>query len=154
MSEMQYGRLATVIGRYYAMDRDNRWERVKLAYDALMGGQGEASSSADVVAAVQRRYEQKENDEFLKPIIVDQEGVIREGDTLVFIDFRADRMREIVDVIGHGPGDRFASEFVRRDLKLTLMSQYNSKFKFPLIFPPQSMENVLAEWLSKKNVTQ
>ena len=94
-----YGELATVVGRYYAMDRDKRWERVKIAVDGLVDGKGEETT--DVLKTIQERYDNKETDEFLKPIIVNgAEGRIKEGDTLFFFNYRSDRMREIVSVIG------------------------------------------------------
>ena len=94
-----YGELATVVGRYYAMDRDKRWERIKTAVEALVDGKGEETT--DVLKTIQERYDNKETDEFLKPIIVDGAGGrIKEGDTLFFFNYRSDRMREIVSVIG------------------------------------------------------
>ena len=94
-----YGELATVVGRYYAMDRDKRWERIKTAVEALVDGKGEETT--DVLKTIQERYDNKETDEFLKPIIVDgADGRIKEGDTLFFFNYRSDRMREIVSVIG------------------------------------------------------
>lgn len=94
-----YGELATVIGRYYAMDRDKRWERIKIAVEGLVDGKGEETT--DVLKTIQERYDSKETDEFLKPIIVKGvDGRIKEGDTLFFFNYRSDRMREIVSVIG------------------------------------------------------
>ena len=94
-----YGELATVIGRYYAMDRDKRWERIKIAVEGLVDGKGEETT--DVLKTIQERYDSKETDEFLKPIIVEGvDGRIKEGDTLFFFNYRSDRMREIVSVIG------------------------------------------------------
>ena len=94
-----YGELATVIGRYYAMDRDKRWERIKIAVEGLVDGKGEETT--DVLKTIQERYDKKETDEFLQPIIVNgADGRIKEGDTLFFFNYRSDRMREIVSVIG------------------------------------------------------
>lgn len=94
-----YGELATVVGRYYAMDRDKRWERIKIAVEGLVDGKGEETK--DVLKTIQERYDNKETDEFLKPIIVNgADGRIKEGDTLFFFNYRSDRMREIVSVIG------------------------------------------------------
>lgn len=94
-----YGELATVVGRYYAMDRDKRWERIKIAVEALVNGKGEETK--DVLKTIQERYDNKETDEFLKPIIVNgADGRIKEGDTLFLFNYRSDRMREIVSVIG------------------------------------------------------
>jgi len=114
------GKIATVVGRYYAMDRDKRWERIKIAVDGLVKGEGEKSD--DIIATIEERYKKDETDEFLKPIIViGDEGrikgmiflfkitrvlglvtqlIIPDGDTLFFFNYRSDRMREIVSVFG------------------------------------------------------
>lgn len=115
MKKEEYGELATVIGRYYAMDRDKRWERVKIAIDGLVKGEGEKTT--DVIKTIEENYEKDVTDEFLKPIIVNgEEGRIKgtaglshsvhpiincaDGDTLFFFNYRSDRMREIATVIG------------------------------------------------------
>jgi 2,3-bisphosphoglycerate-independent phosphoglycerate mutase len=94
--QIQFGELATIVGRYYAMDRDKRWERIKLAFDAFIDGKGHVTD--DPLAAVQRRYEEKETDEFLKPIIIGSGGRISQGDSILFFNYRSDRMRQIVQV--------------------------------------------------------
>ncbi|KAI8874205.1 2,3-bisphosphoglycerate-independent phosphoglycerate mutase [Ramicandelaber brevisporus] len=158
-----YGSLATVMGRYYAMDRDKRWERLKIAMEGLTRLKGESvnNSEADVVAAVERRYAANETDEFLKPMIIDEAGQIKNGDTLLFFDFRSDRMRQIVQVMGIAPApfdytdDSNAPAPVDPStLNITTFTRYKSEFPFPIAFGPQSMSNVLAEWLSKKHVKQ
>ncbi|KIK99516.1 hypothetical protein PAXRUDRAFT_822672 [Paxillus rubicundulus Ve08.2h10] len=146
-----YGELATVVGRYYAMDRDKRWDRVKVAVDALVEGKGEETD--DVLKTIQERYEEKETDEFFKPIIVNGvEGRIKEGDTLFCFNYRSDRMREIASVIGLP--DKPIEVDIPKDLHITTMSRYNAEFPFPVAFPPQAMTNVLAEWLSKQGASQ
>jgi 2,3-bisphosphoglycerate-independent phosphoglycerate mutase len=146
-----YGELATVIGRYYAMDRDKRWERVKIAVEGLIDGKGEETT--DVLKTIQERYDNKETDEFLKPIIVDGvDGRIKEGDTLFFFNYRSDRMREIASVIGLP--DKPIEVNIPKDLHITTMSRYNAEFPFSVAFPPQQMTNVLAEWLAKQGLSQ
>jgi 2,3-bisphosphoglycerate-independent phosphoglycerate mutase len=108
-----HGKIATIIGRYYAMDRDKRWERVKLAYDCLVSGIGEVF--ADPFAAIQARYDNGENDEFLKPIIIAPEGTINDGDTIICFNYRSDRMREISQALGVPPLP-FESEKVPKDI--------------------------------------
>ena len=99
MKEIEYGTLATVVGRYYAMDRDKRWERIKIAVDGLVRGEGEEGK--DILEKIEERYSKDETDEFLKPIIVNgDEGRIKDGDTLFFFNYRSDRMREIASIIG------------------------------------------------------
>jgi len=151
LKKEDYGKLATVVGRYYAMDRDKRWERVKVAVDALINAVGEESE--DVIKTIQERYKKDENDEFLKPIIVGgKESRIKEGDTLFLFNYRSDRMREIATVLGKL--DDVVDVQIPKDLHITTMSTYNSEFPFPVAFPPQAMTNVLAEWLSKQGAKQ
>jgi len=147
----KYGEIATVIGRYYAMDRDKRWERVKIAVDGLVKGEGEKVD--DVVKAIEEKYKADETDEFLKPLIVNGDaGRIKDGDTLFCFNYRSDRMREIVSVLGLP--DKPMEIDIPKDLHITTMSRYNSEFPFAVAFPPQPMTNVLAEWLSKKVIKQ
>ncbi|KAH7886543.1 cofactor-independent phosphoglycerate mutase [Phlebopus sp. FC_14] len=151
LSSTSYGQLATVVGRYYAMDRDKRWERVKVAVDGLVQGKGE--ESADVIKTIEERYAKDETDEFLKPIIVNgEEGRIKDGDTLFFFNYRSDRMREIVTLMGLP--DKPTEVDVPKDLHITTMTRYNAEFPFAVAFPPQAMTNVLAEWLSKQGLSQ
>ncbi|KDQ55721.1 hypothetical protein JAAARDRAFT_37145 [Jaapia argillacea MUCL 33604] len=146
-----YGEIATVIGRYYAMDRDKRWERVKIAVDGLVKGVGEKAE--DPVAAIEERYKKDETDEFLKPIIINgDEGRIKDGDTIFFFNYRADRMREIVSVFGLP--DKPMEVDIPKNLSIATMSRYNAEFPFHVAFPPQAMTNVLAEWLAKQGVKQ
>ncbi|TDL14549.1 cofactor-independent phosphoglycerate mutase [Rickenella mellea] len=151
LEKEKYGEIATIIGRYYAMDRDKRWERVKIAVDGLVKGEG--VEGKDPVKAIEARYKEKETDEFLKPIIVNgDEGRIKDGDTLFFFNYRSDRMREIVSVFGLE--DKPMEVEVPKNFNITTMSRYNTDFPFPIAFPPQAMTNVLAEWLSKQGVKQ
>ncbi|CUA76015.1 phosphoglycerate mutase [Rhizoctonia solani] len=151
MQKEQYGEIGTVVGRYYAMDRDKRWERVKIAVDGLVSGVGEDTS--DPVATIEERYKKDETDEFLKPIIVGgEETRIKDKDTIFFFNYRSDRMREIVSVFGLP--DKPMEVTVPNDLNITTMSRYNAEFPFNIAFPPQAMTNVLAEWLAKKGLKQ
>jgi 2,3-bisphosphoglycerate-independent phosphoglycerate mutase len=148
-----YGTLSTVVGRYYAMDRDKRWERIQVAYDALVGGEGEQGSAEQAVEIVSKRYENQETDEFLKPIVFNSEGRIKDEDTLIFFNFRADRMRQIVETFG--VQRNFQSKYPHPNgLQISCMNQYNKDFPFPLLFPPQKHKNVLAEWLASKGLSQ
>ncbi|KIY50265.1 cofactor-independent phosphoglycerate mutase [Fistulina hepatica ATCC 64428] len=147
------GVLATIIGRYYAMDRDKRWERIKVAVDGLIRGVGEKTN--DPLAAVKKCYEADITDEFLKPIISSEDGRIKENDTIFCFNYRSDRMREIATVLGLD--DKPAVEGgwgIPAGLNITTLSQYSLEFPFSVAFPPQKMDNVLAEWLSKQGKTQ
>ena len=165
LKELDYGTLSTVVGRYYAMDRDKRWERVKIAVEGLLNGEGEKTE--DAVKAIEAHYEKDETDEFLKPIVLGgDETRIREGDSVFTFNYRSDRMREIATVLGkfgEPPiSDVKVPDIVRRALddgadpaqKLTIMTRYNTEFDFPIAFPPQVMSNVLAEAIATQGGTQ
>ncbi|XP_072027250.1 2,3-bisphosphoglycerate-independent phosphoglycerate mutase-like [Amphiura filiformis] len=154
--KQKYGSLATIIGRYYAMDRDKRHERTKLAYEGLVQGIGTATTKEKVIEHCNSLYKLEgdkcEKDEFFKPIIVDKEGCIQDGDTLIFINFRADRARQLSEAIGIKPP--FETSVIPKNLGITTMNEYKAEFPFPVIFPPQPTSNVLAECVSKQNLTQ
>nr|CAG8553376.1 6853_t:CDS:2 [Entrophospora candida] len=148
--EINYGKIATITGRYYAMDRDKRWERIKIAVDALTRGIGEKTDNP--LQTIHERYNKDETDEFLKPIIVNEEGLIKDNDTLFFFNFRSDRMRQIVQTLGISPPP-FEIE-IPKNLHITTMTRYKTEFSFPVAFSSQIMDNVLAEWLSKNKIPQ
>ncbi|KJH47823.1 2,3-bisphosphoglycerate-independent phosphoglycerate mutase [Dictyocaulus viviparus] len=172
MNELKYGQLATVVGRYYAMDRDKRWERICVAYEAMIGGKGEAATVDQVQAIVRKRYEAQETDEFLKPIILNGDKArVKDGDTLIFFDYRADRMREISEVVfliflsitglwifvvklqvmGMERYKDCKSALPHpKNVQVIGMTQYKAEFPFPSLFPPLKNKNVLAEWLASK----
>ncbi|KAF4610634.1 hypothetical protein D9613_007333 [Agrocybe pediades] len=153
--KLGYGEIATVIGRYYAMDRDKRWERIKIAVDGLVLGEGEKTEGGQegLVKAVEGNYEKDVTDEFLKPIIVNgDEGRIKDDDTIFFFNYRSDRMREIATVLGGL--DKPIDMTIPKNLNITTMSRYNAEFPFAIAFPPQPMTNVLAEWLASQGATQ
>ncbi|PVG04611.1 putative phosphoglyceromutase [Serendipita vermifera] len=152
--KLGYGEIATVVGRYYAMDRDKRWERIKTAVDGLVQGSG--SKTDDVLQFIEEKYKEDQTDEFLKPIICGNENSrIKDDDTLFFFNYRSDRMREIVSVFGVEPKPPMDVTIdVPSNLHITTMSRYNNEFTFPVAFPPQGMSDVLAEWLSKKGAKQ
>lgn len=145
-------KIATVVGRYYAMDRDKRWERVEIALKGIISGEGETSE--DVVATIKERYEKGENDEFLKPIIVNGESArVKDNDTLFFFNYRSDRVREITQLLGVDSSPLPDFPFPK-NIYITTMTQYKTDFPFLVAFPPQRMDDVLAEWLAKKGVKQ
>lgn len=155
LKRLQYGTIATVQGRYYAMDRDKRWERVQKAYDAMVDGKGaETTTSAELIAAMQKRYAQGENDEFLKPFVLELQGTIRDKDTMLFFNYRSDRMREIVMAFLPDSKPFDAEVTVRSGLHIVQMTQYDPSLSMPTLFPPQTMKNALAEWLSVQGCAQ
>ncbi|OTB17654.1 hypothetical protein K445DRAFT_260632 [Daldinia sp. EC12] len=143
--EIGIGEIATVVGRYYAMDRDKRWERVEIALKGMILGEGEESS--DPVKTVKERYEKDEKDEFLKPIIVGgKEARIKDGDEVFFFNYRSDRVRQITQLLGDV--DRSPKpDFPYPKINLVTMTQYKADYPFEVAFKPQHMGNVLAEWL-------
>ncbi|KAK0397370.1 hypothetical protein QR680_002101 [Steinernema hermaphroditum] len=150
-----YGELATIVGRYYAMDRDKRWERIRVAYDAMIGGVGQDVEVKDAAAEVEKRYAAGETDEFLKPMVFSKESRIQENDTVIFFDYRADRMREISECVGMKRYEDLKSDIPHpKNLEVFGMTQYKAEFPFKSLFPPQEHKNVLAEWLAAQGVTQ
>lgn len=156
IKELGYGSLSSVIGRYYAMDRDKRYERLKLAFEGLVQGIGEKSSADNIIQAIQAHYDapeaERQTDEFLKPIIVDPEGCIKDGDVLIFLNFRADRVRQISEAFGIER--HFETDVVPKNLKIYTMTQYKKEFPFSMLYPPTVPKNVLSEWIASKSLPQ
>lgn len=147
------GEIATVVGRYYIMDRDKRWERVEVGMKGVVLGEGEASE--DPVATIEARYKAKETDEFLKPIIVGgQERRVQDNDTMFFFNYRSDRVREVTQLLGDQDRSPLPDFPYPTNTSLTTMTRYKTDFTFDVAFAPQVMDNVLAEWLSKQKVNQ
>lgn len=148
------GKLASVIGRYYAMDRDNRWERVQKAYNLLVKGSGEHFLNSD--EAFEASYQKKITDEFIEPIVLDDsaDSRISKGDTVIFYNIRGDRAREITRSFTETGFNEFKIE---SDLEVNYISftQYDETFEtVKVAYPPQNLENTLGEWVSKKGKTQ
>lgn len=149
------GNIASITGRYYAMDRDKRWERVKLAYDALVHGAG--SKATDMPGAVEQSYEEGITDEFIKPIIDaginGKSGNIQDGDAVICFNFRTDRCREITEVLTQT--DMPAHGMKKLDLHYTTMTQYDHNFRnVHVIFENDDLKNTLGEILQQNNKTQ
>ncbi|CCF33370.1 2,3-bisphosphoglycerate-independent phosphoglycerate mutase [Colletotrichum higginsianum] len=154
--EIGIGEIATVVGRYYAMDRDKRWERVQIALDGMINGKGEEST--DPVKTVRERYARggdKDKDEFLSPIIVGgDEGRIKDDDTVFFFNYRSDRVRQITQLLGDVDRSVLPDFNYPKIKNLVTMTQYKVDYPFEIAFKPQHMGNVLAEWLGKQGVEQ
>jgi 2,3-bisphosphoglycerate-independent phosphoglycerate mutase len=147
--------LASLVGRYFAMDRDRRWERLRLAYDAMVHGVGLAVT--DPVAAIREAYARGETDEFVKPLVMTEQGSpvapLRNGDGIFFVNYRSDRMRQIVGALCIASFDGFDVRD-RPTLRAATMTQYDQTFPIPSAFPPFSMARILAETLSEHGRTQ
>jgi len=149
------GRIASLVGRYYAMDRDNNWDRVEKAYDLLTSAEGEFTYNS-AVAGLEAAYAREENDEFVKATEIRAEGqesaAMQDGDAVIFMNYRADRARQITRT--------FVTDFAgfeRKtfpELNFVMLTQYAADIPLPTAFPPASLENTYGEWLSKAGKTQ
>jgi 2,3-bisphosphoglycerate-independent phosphoglycerate mutase len=134
-------RIATVSGRYYAMDRDKRWDRTELAFDAIVNGEAEFSAASGE-EAVSAAYERDETDEFIKPTLVGDDGAIREGDQVIFFNFRPDRARQLTDKLGEA------------GFSVTTLTEYNEDWDYPIAFPPARPSGTLASTLADRGKRQ
>jgi 2,3-bisphosphoglycerate-independent phosphoglycerate mutase len=153
MQELGVGKIATIIGRYYAMDRDNRWDRVERAYDAMTMGIGIEEKSA--VSAMEKSYAGKVTDEFILPTVVDQAGLIKEEDAIIFFNFRPDRAREISRCFIEKGFDQFVRKSGYLNVKYVSMTQYDKSFtNLAIAYKPETIKNTLGEYLSDLGVSQ
>src|ERR1700682_3917762 len=152
MRELGVGQIASLVGRYYAMDRDNRWERMELAYRAVVHGEAETRTD-DPVAALQKSYEQDVTDEFVKPIVVTKGsgasaaavGPIRDDDAVIFFNFRADRARQMTYALAAPEFDKFADAKRPKNLFYVGMTQYDKNWPWlKYVISPENLEQILA----------
>ncbi len=167
------GKLASVSGRYYAMDRDRRWEREKKAFDAMVKGQAEGGAYADAIARVKESYNNGVTDEFIVPFVVTDahgrpNGVIRDEDVCIMFNFRADRARQITRVLARNSGltkeagrelqsaeeldTTIPRNTIPGNLHYVCMTQYDKLFTLPMVILPESMENLLANRMAQANL--
>ncbi len=148
-------KIATLIGRYYTMDRDKRWERVKEGYDLMVNGIGEKST--DILDAVKQSYENGITDEFIKPVVFEESGhpiaKIKDGDAIICYNYRTDRLREITHVLSQQDMPEFGMK--KLDLKYFTMTSYNKSFKnVEVIYRKEDLKNTLGEVISKLGLKQ
>ncbi|MDF1614927.1 2,3-bisphosphoglycerate-independent phosphoglycerate mutase [Desulfurivibrio dismutans] len=179
MQRLGVGRVATVCGRYYAMDRDKRWDRVHLAWQAVVDGQGQFTA-ADPLAAVTEAYERGETDEFIKPTVIrpteNQEAVgksgaashgtpaadtaaadaplLNDGDGVIFFNFRADRARQLTAALTMDDFDGFPRPRRPKLSGFATMTRYEKEFSLPMAFPPQELHRILGEEVSRHGLRQ
>ena len=151
------GRLASISGRFYAMDRDKRWERVRVAWEAIVDGQG--IGAIDPVQAVQDAYDRQETDEFIRPIVLLDENsepvaTVKDNDVVLMFNFRADRVRELTHVFTDENWQEFAVKFRPELTEYVTLTQYDKQFTLPIAFPPASMDHILAEEISSHGFRQ
>ena len=147
------GRFASLIGRYFAMDRDNRWDRVEQAYQLIAAGQGlfnAESAQAGLAAA----YAREENDEFVKATTIGDAVRVEDGDAVVFMNFRADRARELTRTFVEPDFSEFERSYVPKLADFVMLTQYSASIKTPSAFKPDALSNVLGEYLAKQGKTQ
>lgn len=149
LEKMENVKLATITGRFYAMDRDKKWDRTKIAYNLYLNGEGEKSS--DPKGTIEKRYLQNETDEFLRPILINSEGIMREGDAILFYNFRPDRARQITMAI-NGEWD-FRSP-IGQNIFFSTMTRYQKSWPYPALFDPPTLKNSLAEVISNQGMVQ
>ncbi|MDB4504901.1 2,3-bisphosphoglycerate-independent phosphoglycerate mutase, partial [Akkermansiaceae bacterium] len=148
-------RIATVIGRYYAMDRDKRWERTQLAWDAIVWGKGEKH---DVLAseAVAQQYANEKTDEFILPMIFfsHEQKRVRDGDVVIFFNFRADRARQLCEAFLTRPTFKGFKTGRRPNVDFLTLTEYDETYTCPVVFPPETLKKVLGEVVSKAGKKQ
>jgi 2,3-bisphosphoglycerate-independent phosphoglycerate mutase len=154
MDRLGVGRYGVISGRYYAMDRDTRWDRVRLAYDALVYAEG--FFAADAQSAVDAAYARGENDEFVRPTIVapEHESRVRDGDVCLFFNFRPDRARELTRSFTKPGFSAFDRGPHPPAVDFVTMTQYKKEFRLPVAFPPERPEHVLSEVLAEHGLRQ
>lgn len=156
MKNIGIGKVATVIGRYYAMDRDTNWDRTKIAYDMMTLGEGTKVKSSK--EAITEAYAKDETDEFVKATVIEKEdgepvAVVQDGDGIIFCNFRPDRARQLTRVFMEENFDGFQRK-VHPKVNFVCLSQYDEKFGLPVAFPPEKITNTFGEVISKNGMKQ
>ncbi|MET3683718.1 2,3-bisphosphoglycerate-independent phosphoglycerate mutase [Alkalibacillus flavidus] len=157
MDEIGVGKLASVSGRYYAMDRDKRWERVEKAFRALR--LGDVKQTTDAIQAVKDSYDEDIVDEFVEPFVLTENGkpvaTVEDGDAILFANFRPDRAQQLTDVFSNNRLDDFETEYEPlHNLHMVTMTQYSDAFTVDVAFPPNTPENTIGEVVSNNGMTQ
>lgn len=156
LAKIGLGKIATISGRFYAMDRDNIWERVALAYSAIADGEGVRANSS--VHAMQQSYDKGETDEFVKPSVIVEggkpRGMVADKDSIIFFNFRPDRARQLTSSFINSDFDGFLRKKGCMDLCFVTLTVYDAKFDVPVAYIPQSYDNTLGEYLAKQGFKQ
>lgn len=152
-SKIGKGKTASLVGRYYAMDRDNRWDRVEAAYNLITAAQAEYQADT-AVAGLEAAYQRNENDEFVKPTVIGDKVTVEDGDAVFFMNFRADRAREITRCFVEKDFDGFARKQTPELGGFVMLTQYAADIDTDCAYPPEALNNVMGEWLAKHQKTQ
>lgn len=145
-------KIASIIGRYWAMDRDKRWDRVERAYDCLTQGIGIKEEDSSI--AIENSYKNEKTDEFVEPTVIDENGRIEDNDAVIFFNYRPDRAREITRAFWDKDFDGFNRKKVLNNLYYVCMTQYDESMDVPVAFKPQTLVNILGDVLDENNVKQ
>lgn len=152
--ELGVGRFASVVGRYYAMDRDNRWDRVEQAYDLITQSISAFEPYESIKAAIEAAYARDENDEFVKASVIGEPTKCEDGDAMIFMNFRADRARQITRSFVNKEFDSFARKVTPKFCDFVMLTQYAADIDTACAYPPEDLVNTLGEWLSSHDKTQ
>ena len=153
LDELGIGQIATVTGRYYAMDRDKNWDREEKAYAAFVYGEGEHAANAQ--EAIDKSYENGVTDEFVVPVVTCEGGRVQAGDTVIFMNFRPDRARQMTRIFVDDEFDGFQRRYGRFPVNYVCMAEYDATMpNCEVAYPPVELKNVLGEWLAKHGKTQ
>ena len=150
--ELGNAKIATLQGRFWGMDRDKRWDRVEKGYNAIVCGEGVRDD--DAVHAVEQSYAEDKTDEFVEPVVVCQEGVINQGDSVIFMNFRPDRAREMTWALTLPEFDGFARKKTVYPLSFVCTAQYDEALTLPIAYPPEKLESTIGEIVSAKGYEQ
>ena len=150
--EQGTGYVSTVSGRYYAMDRDENWERTKRAYDAIVSREAEYTADS-AVAAVEDSYDRETTDEFVEPTLIEDGAAVEDGDAALFVNFRSDRARQLTRMLAD-IDPVWAAETTPPTIEFVTMTQYDETFELPVAFPPNRPENTLGAVLAETGLTQ
>lgn len=152
-NETGHGSIASVIGRYYAMDRDKRWDRVQQAYDLITTGEAQYHS-ATAVEAVEQAYSRDETDEFVKATAIGEKVTMDDGDGIIFMNFRADRARELTQAFIEPDFADFPRKHFPRLAQFVTLTEYKKDFDVPVAFPPEQLNNLLGECIAEVGLKQ
>lgn len=154
--ELGVGRIVSLIGRYYAMDRDNRWDRVQAAYDLITEAKSDFAPFASATEALKAAYDRDENDEFVKTSVIGEPVKMEDGDSMIFMNFRADRARQISRAFVNSDDEfkGFKRAYRPKLADFVMLTQYAADIKTACAYPPEDLVNTLGEWLSKHGKTQ
>ena len=151
MAKLGIGTIASISGRYFAMDRDKRWERVRKAYEAIVLGPGTQKTGArhpSASEALQQAYAEGTTDEFIEPVTIADRGLVHDGDSIIFFNYRADRARELTQMILDPAIAALAGVAQRKNLRYTMMTQYDRSFGLPYAFAPEFHQGLLSDVLA------